>query len=100
MLTLEELKILGSEVLAGEADTARISEIVSAIVENYSYALADLEIANGKITELATQNENLKETNMQLYLKVGTPVTEENPIVEEEEETLSYDDLIENGELV
>lgn len=101
-LTIEELKAFGAEVLEGVSDTARLSEIVTKITEGYIEYSNDNILLVAKNEELVKEINSLREQNMQLYLKVGTPEPkkEEETKEKEEEKEVSVDELFdENGNL-
>ena len=87
-LTTEEVKALGSELLNGEVEQGRLSEVVTKITESHLEYFNDMSILTAKNDSLLSENNSLREQNMALYLKVGTVTGElkEEEEVEEEEE--------------
>ena len=93
-LTTEEVKALGSELLSGELEQGRLSEVVTKITESHLEYFNDMSILTAKNDSLINENNSLREQNMALYLKVGTvdeEVEEETP--EEIEEEIEVEDV-------
>lgn len=82
---------------------AAASEILSGLTTDYEQTLTQQETAQSNVQRLTSDNEALRNANMQLFLKVGntnpakpTPTTPEV----KEEEPLPFADLFdEKGEL-
>lgn len=92
-LTTEEVKALGSELLNGELEQGRLSEIVTKITESHLEYSNDISILTAKNDSLGSENNSLREQNMALYLKVGTVSEEVEEEVEEEiEEEIEVED--------
>ena len=101
-MNVDELKSLLAEILEG-SEQARTSEIATAITENYMQILADKTLLEADNEKLKQENAEVREQNMSLFLKVGTPPVEQVDEVIEEiiEDEIDYDDLIdENGNLI
>ncbi|MBO5810458.1 MAG: hypothetical protein J6R32_06480, partial [Bacteroidales bacterium] len=57
--------------LVSPENQARTSELLTAITEDVDGVYTDLDTANTRVTEITADNENLRNTNMKLFLKVG-----------------------------
>lgn len=94
----EEFNGKCAELLGVESpETAKISALVTELKEAFSNIQTELELAAAEVAALKTQNKDLKEQNMQLFLKVTTePEQTEKPQTPKP----SYDSLFdENGRL-
>jgi hypothetical protein len=92
-LKLEEFKSLTNSILANLSDQAKVSEILMNLNDDYTQQLAQAEQMTAKITEAETNIKSLKDTNMNLFLKLANPIPEkavEKPATEE----ITYDDLL------
>jgi cell division protein FtsB len=92
-LKLEEFKSLTNSILANLSDQAKVSEILMNLNDDYTQQLANTEQLSAKITESETNIKSLKDTNMNLFLKLANPIppaTVEKPATEE----ITYDDLL------
>jgi cell division protein FtsB len=92
-LKLEEFKSLTNSILANLSDQAKVSEILMNLNDDYTQQLANTEQLSAKITESETNIKSLKDTNMNLFLKLANPIPPtavEKPATEE----ITYDDLL------
>ncbi len=88
--------------LAGD-EQGEASGLLSELSDGQSEIFNSYELGENKIKELENRVEELKEQNMDLFLKTGSMIEPEKPETEpeEEEETKDYEDLFdENGELI
>lgn len=85
---------------------ATASELLTNLSDDYEQTLTVSETATLRVTELEGNNESLRKTNMQLFLRVGETekqVThnEEHDTGEPEAKPLPFTDLFnEKGELI
>lgn len=70
-MTPEEYNALTQELARGEADEARVSEILCDITEAYEDISSQLANANNEISTLKDNNTSLKQANYELFLRVG-----------------------------
>jgi cell division protein FtsB len=92
-MKLEEFKSLTNSILANLSDQAKVSEILMNLNDDYTQQLANTEQLSAKITEAETNIKSLKDTNMNLFLKLANPIPQaavEKPATEE----ITYDDLL------
>jgi hypothetical protein len=68
----EEVKAKAAEILANLSDQAKVSAILAELVEHNDDAVVEVTKASETATKLTADNENLRNTNMQLFLKVGS----------------------------
>lgn len=82
-------------------DDGKITELLTNLSDDYGKILAENSDFQLKNEKLKNDNEKLRDTNMRLFLKVGSPKeeSEEKP-EEKEEEKLTFENLFdEKGEL-
>lgn len=91
----EEQKALLADILANAADTGKVSEILTVLAEDYMGVTASLELLQAAHDKLAADNASLLQQNMNLFLKVGTPITAPGESVEDDTpvEDLKFEDL-------
>lgn len=82
----EELDSLVNKILANHTDTATVTETLQTFREDYSKTLSEKDALEQKFNDLETENQRLKENNMQLFLKIGNPVKEKEEEQEEDPE--------------
>lgn len=82
-------------------DDGKITELLTNLSDAYGEIIAENSDYQLKNEKLKNDNEKLRDTNMRLFLKVGSPKeeSEEKP-EEKEEEKLTFENLFdEKGEL-
>lgn len=89
-----------------ETDDGSITEMLADISDDYGTTLGVIDTLTLENTKLKNDNENLRDTNMRLFLKVGEEVIDaknknsEEAGTSEEEEKVEIEDLFdEKGEL-
>lgn len=95
----EEARSLFNKALASGTDTAALSDTLATLTEEMTNLYAERDDYASKTAKLAADNENLRATNMKLFLKVGQKGALEDPALPkqpDEEEKLSFDALF-NG---
>lgn len=76
----EEYKSKTAEILSNLGDQAKVSAILAELVEHNDDAVVEVTKATETATKLTADNENLRNTNMELFLKVGaSPKPEDKP---------------------
>lgn len=99
-MTIEEHSALVSQILENIADQATVSTLLSQLSDDYVNTISALTSSQQEMENLKQEVSNLKESNMQLFLKVTQPVTQEDNNEEDNDEELKFEDLFnENGEL-
>lgn len=95
----EEYKAKTAEILSNLSDQAKVSALLAELVEHNDDAVVEITTATTTATKLVADNENLRNTNMQLFLKVGNAVPKDDP-QKDEDNTPKFEDLFdENGNL-
>lgn len=97
----EEYKAKTAEILSNLSDQAKVSALLAELVEHNDDAVVEVTKATETATKLTADNENLRNTNMQLFLKVGNTVKEDKQKQTETKDTTpDFNDLFdENGNL-
>ena len=106
-MTLEEFKNATAALLGmvGADNQAAASEQLTALSDAFEQNFNALETANGNITKLSENNEKLRKTNMDLFLRVGSTTKEKetddtSASDKDSGEPLKYENLFnEKGEL-
>lgn len=92
-------KIMQIKEKIHEIDDGTITNILADLSDDYSALLTDIDNKTLKAEKLQNDNENLRDTNMRLFLRVGEVKTEDAP--QEESKKRDYSDLFnEKGELM
>ena len=71
-----------------------VSELLANLSDDYGAILAVNEDINNELSNLRAANENLRDTNMRLFLRVGETVTQEDVPDQEEQAKLSIEEMI------
>lgn len=80
-------------------DDGKITELLTNLSDDYGKILAENSDYKLKNEKLTNDNDKLRDTNMRLFLKVGTTEKEEEE-PEEKEEKLTFENLFdEKGDL-
>lgn len=100
-MTFEEFNTKSTEVLEKLDDQGAVSIILDELRAGFGELTEKVKEVEADNAELREKNDKLQTANMELFLKVGNPVKEEE---EKEEEVvvekIKYDDLFDdNGEL-
>jgi len=91
----EEQKALLADILTNATDTGKVSEILTTLAEDYMGVTASMDLLKAENDKLAADNASLLQQNMNLFLKVGTPIVKTGESVEDETpvEDLKFEDL-------
>jgi hypothetical protein len=73
----EEQKKILAEILNSREDQGKVSELLTALSDDYGVINAEHDLAIANANKLKADNESLRDTNMRLFLKVGVPAPEE-----------------------
>lgn len=95
----EEFKKKTEEILQNLTDQAKVTDILTELVETYNTQIAEKTEKEEKLKKIQEDNEKLRETNMKLFLKVGETQKQEKEKTEEESKPKFEDLFDENGEL-
>ena len=71
-----------------------VSELLANLSDDYGAILAVNEDINNELSNLRAANENLRDTNMRLFLRVGESVPQEDVQEPEEQAKLSIEEMI------
>lgn len=92
-------KIMQIKEKIHEIDDGTITNILADLSDDYSALLTDIDNKTLQAEKLQNDNENLRDTNMRLFLRVGEVKTEDVP--QDESKKRDYSDLFnEKGELI
>lgn len=75
MRTLAELQALINGTIQANGDPSITTANLTAVTEDITEAVGTIESLNNSIAKLTADNESLRKTNMDLFLKVGTKIT-------------------------
>lgn len=94
----EEFKVITDELLQNHTDQAKVSTLLSTLVDDYNKESAEKSTAIKTSETLTIDNEKLRQANMSLFLKVGETKPEEKKPTEDT--TPKFEDLFdEKGNL-
>ena len=95
----EDFKAKTAEILKSLDDQAKVSELLAELTEHNDETFVDFTAATETGTKLVSDNEKLRQANLNLFLKVGSEKKEEERKIEEDQ-TPKFEDLFdENGDL-
>src|SRR5574343_1077684 len=80
----EEFNAKTQEILNNLTDQAKVSTVMSELIEDYNNVTAETETAKTTAQKLTADNEKLRQANMSLFLKVGETKKEEETKPEED----------------
>lgn len=100
-MTREDFNEIATEILNVLDDTGAVSTKLDDLRTGFNEEITAKETVEKERDELEKRNASLQQANMDLFLRIGTPVEKEE---EKEKEVIiekSYDDLFnDNGELI
>lgn len=88
--TPEDYSRFQSEVLEADGDQATLTSILSDFQDTFTQSYAQVNTVNADNARIMAENNRLKQTNMELFQRIGTPVTQVNQQKEEEVEESKY----------
>lgn len=93
-MNLEEFNTKIALARESASDTGKLTEILTEVREGGSALFGEKENANKRIAELEKDNKSLLESNMKLFLKIGTPVDglDQNKTIDEDKK-MKFEDL-------
>ena len=95
----EEFNAKTQEILSNLTDQAKVSTVLSELIEDYNTVTAETETAKTTAEKLTADNEKLRQANMNLFLKVGETKKEEETEQDEDNKPTFEDLFDENGNL-
>lgn len=95
----EEFNAKTQEILSNLTDQAKVSTVLSELIEDYNTVTAETETARTTAEKLTADNEKLRQANMNLFLKVGETKKEEETKQDEDNKPTFEDLFDENGNL-
>lgn len=95
----EEFNAKTQEILSNLTDQAKVSTVLSELIEDYNTVTAEMETARATAEKLTADNEKLRQANMNLFLKVGETKKEEETKQDEDNKPTFEDLFDENGNL-
>ena len=98
-MDLAEIKAKAAALLT-TTDAGILSAELASIVDTCTVAEAERIQLQAQLDAAYQENENLRKTNMDLFLKIPVSQQTEQVEPEEEEEKPSFDKLFENGKLI
>jgi hypothetical protein len=91
-MTLEEHTNLIRDIKENRNDEGKISTLLMQLSEDYTATKATEKATTETITKLEEDKESLRQSNMELFLRVGTPVKDQ-PQQPPQTEKKSFDTL-------
>lgn len=95
----EEFNAKTQEILGNLTDQAKVSTVLSELIEDYNAVIAEMETARTTAEKLTADNEKLRQANMNLFLKVGETKKEEETKQDEDNKPTFEDLFDEDGNL-
>ena len=93
-MNLEEFNAKLALARESASDTGKLTEILTEVREGGSALFGEKETAIKRIEQLEKDNKSLLESNMKLFLKIGTPVDGlDQTKLKQEEEKMKFEDL-------
>ena len=92
-------KAICDNILANSSDTSVVSTGLTSLLDAYTVAVADQIQTAARLDDQMRQNDTLRQTNMDLFLRVPVNAAGAEPQPEPEEEKLSFDALFKDGVL-
>lgn len=105
-LTREQFRQKTNEILSFTTpeNQANASELLTELSDEFESVMTSSENNATRVQELTENNERLRKVNTDLFLKVGSPVTDENKGTDPEPKTdkpVSFETLFnDKGELI
>ena len=103
--TMEEFQKVLNDIRSNLDDTAKVTELLESVSLDYSEMSKENNTLSTNNEKLIKDNDNLRNVNMDLFLKVGSQRSEENQksenqVQETQENKLSFENLFDkNGNL-
>jgi hypothetical protein len=94
-LTREEHTKLIREIRNSLNDEGKVTDLLTQLSDDYEATLTTVENVQSDAEAIRKANESLRDTNMRLFLKVGSDPKDEPPV--EETEELSSEELLKDA---
>ena len=91
-MTREEHTKLIREIRNSLGDEGKVTDLLTQLSDDYEATLTTMEYVQSDVEAIKKANESLRDTNMRLFLKVGSDPKDEPPV--EETEELSSEELL------
>ena len=99
-MDVPQFKATCDAILANSSDPAAVSSGLTELLDAFTMAVADRIQAGAQIRDLNQQNDALRQTNMDLFLKIPVTGGSEKPPEEPEEEKPTFEALFKDGVLL
>jgi Na+/phosphate symporter len=90
----EEFQETTTQILANLSDQGKVSDYLSQLVDVYKTTHTTNQTLTDEQTKHQKEIQALKETNMNLFLKVQSPDSQTNQTHTQNENNLTYDKLV------
>lgn len=94
-MTREEHTKLIREIRNSLNDEGKVTDLLTQLSDDYEATLTTVENVQSDAEAIRKANESLRDTNMRLFLKVGSDPKDEPPV--EETEELSSEELLKDA---
>lgn len=95
MKNYEDITTIINDIKVNLNDEAKVTEKLVELMDEYKQAETENNEAKTRLEAVTIDNEKLRDSNMRLFLKIGTP---EETKEDKKETKLTFDDLLnENG---
>lgn len=99
-MDVPQFKAACDAILTNSSDPAAVSAGLAELLDAFTLAVADRIQAGAQIEDLARQNDALRQTNMDLFLKIPVTGSSEKTPEEPEEEKPTFEALFKDGVLI
>jgi hypothetical protein len=79
--------------LPAGADLSVVTEALTTLSDDYGTVVAELDTTKTNVSQMTKDLESLRETNMRLFLKVGSPTPDIDKKADPEDTRLKFEDL-------
>ena len=88
--TPEDYSKFQTEILEAGGDQATLTSILSDFQDTFAASFAQVNTVNADNARITAENQRLKQVNMDLFQRVGTPIQKIDPPAPEEPEESKY----------
>ena len=98
-MTQEEFTQHLRDIKLNLSDEGKVTELLANISDGFSEVVANANTVTQTNEQLTQDNESLRASNMQLFLRIGVPAEKDDKKQDEEPKKKSFDELFnEKGE--